>query len=236
MKALKDCHSDVIDVYGYGIQVITALDAWHKQLRELISSGQVDNLNRSVALGLDSPDDPALTFQYKRPIGYILKASSTSGTTLVIHRRGMVTLLHSTWEERHRDLIAKELGFKHKKDFRRKNNIKSDVFSDINKYRQAIIHTGGKLDKNPKVFRFFRKGEVVSLTNEHVEIIFRSAVDELNRIGRDYYGTDPQFSFDQPLIPGMPTRPRSIKPGDILEGSPAYLVHDIGRSDSSRKD
>ena len=55
MKALKDCHSDVIDVYGYGIQVITALDAWHKQLRELISSGQVDNLNRSVALGLDSP-------------------------------------------------------------------------------------------------------------------------------------------------------------------------------------
>lgn len=226
MKALKDCHSDVIDVYGYGIQIITALDAWHKQLRELISSGQVDNLNRSVALGMDSPDDPALTFQYKRPIGYILDASSTNGTTLVMHRRNMVTLLYSTWEDRHRALIAKELG-------KGKNDLKSDVFGDVNMYRQAAIHAGGKLDKEPKVFRFFKKGEEASLTNEHIEVIFRYVVDELNRIGKDHYSTNPQFSFDQPLIPGMPTRPRSIKPGDILEGSPAYLVHDIGRSDSS---
>ena len=77
--------------------------------------------------------------------------------------------------------------------------LESDVFQDVGVYRHAIIHRGNKLQKEPKVFLFFGKGEVVSLTDDHIDIIFRTVVDELNRIGREYYGTDPQFRFDRPM-------------------------------------
>ena len=206
-----------------------ALSVWHDELRESISSGKVENSNRMMVFGMHSPDHPEANCQYKRPSVYFLDATASNGTTSVFHRRNMVTLLYSTWEDRHRALIAKELGLS-------KDDLKSAVFRDVNVYRRAIAHAGGKLPDEPKVFHFFRKGEEASLTNAHIEFIFRSVVDELNRIGRDCYGTDPEFSFDQPLIPGMTRRPRSIKQGDILEGSPAspaYLTLHIGRSDSS---
>lgn len=196
MKALRECHGDVIDIYGYGVQVTLGLNLWREWLRELISSGKVRNLDLPVAFGQGHPKRPEAAYQYQRDFRYFLAVSDKDGTTQVIHRRSMVTLLCSAWEDRHRALIAKELGFKCK------NELESDVFKDVNVYRRAIIHAGGKLRDEPKVFHFFRRGEVVSLTDDHIDTIFRRVVDELNRIGRDHYGADPQFNFDQPLWVG----------------------------------
>ena len=192
MKALRECHADVIDLYGYKLQVAIALSLWRDQLHKMASRGATTRSNQ-VSFGQDDPAHPGATYQYRRDYGFLLDASASDGTTSTLHRRSVVTLLYSDWENKHRPGIAKEIGFE------KSQELESDVFQDIGVYRHAILHRGGKLQKEPQVFRFFRKGEIVSLTNEHVDTIFRGVVDELNRIGREYYGTDPQFSFDQPM-------------------------------------
>ena len=192
MKALKECHNDVIEIFGYGVQVFLALLTLHDHLHKQISSGETKKSNR-MFFGDSDPNSPEAKYQYRREFGYLLDASAKNGPLSVIHNRSVVTLLCSTWEDRHRPRIAKEIGFKCK------NDLESDVFKDVNVYRRAIIHAGGKLQEKPKVFRFFEKGEEVSLTQKHIDLIFRQVVDELNRIGREHYGTDPQFSFDRPM-------------------------------------
>ena len=192
MKALRECHSDIIEIYGYGVQVIGALFTWHERLHNQISSGKTKRSHR-MFFGDGDPNRPEAKYQYQRDFGYLLDESALNGPLSVIHRRSVVTLLYSAWEDRHRAMIAEEIGLNSKDD------LKSDVFRDVNVYRRAIIHAGGKLRDEPKVFNFFKKGEEVSLTSKHIDLIFRRVVDELNRIGRVYYGTDPQFSFDQSL-------------------------------------
>ncbi len=194
MKALKECHSDIIEIYGYGVQVITALSTWHGWLRNQISSGKTKKSNRMFfSADEEDPNRPEAKYQYQRDVGHLLDVAAKEGPLSVLHRRSVVTLLYSTWEDRHRAMMATEIGLKSKDD------LKSDVFKDVNVYRRAIIHAGGKLQDKPKVFCFFEKGEEVSLTQKHIDLIFRHVVEELNRIGREHYGTDPQFSFDKQL-------------------------------------
>ena len=188
MKALKECHNDVIEIFGYGVQVFLALLTLHDHLHKQISSGETKKSNR-MFFGDSDPNSPEAKYQYRREFGYLLDASAKNGPLSVIHNRSVVTLLCSTWEDRHRPRIAKEIGFKCK------NDLESDVFKDVNVYRRAIIHAGGKLQEKPKVFRFFEKGEEVSLTQKHIDLIFRQVVDELNRIGREHYGTGPAVQF-----------------------------------------
>ena len=192
MKALRECHADVIDLYGYKLQVAIALSFWHKELGKMISSGPTTRSNQ-LSVGPSDPNRPGATYQYRRNIGYLLDASASDGTTSVIHRRSVVTLLYAAWEDLHRSRIAKEIGLNCK------NDLKSDVFRDVNVYRRAIMHASGKLQDEPKIFNFFKKGEEVSLTSQHIDLIFRGVVDELNHIGIEHYQTDPQFSFDHPM-------------------------------------
>lgn len=192
MEALRECHADVVDLYGYKLQVAIAISLWHEKISEMLSSPPTTRSNQ-MSFGQGAPNRPGATYQYRRSFGHLLDTSASNGMTPVIHRRSVVTLLYAAWEHTHRRRIAEEVGFQES------NDLKSDVFQDVGVYRHAILHRGNKLQKEPKVFRFFGKGEVVSLTNEHVDIIFRGVVDELNRIGREHYGMDPRFSFEQPM-------------------------------------
>ena len=48
--------------------------------------------------------------------------------------------------------------------------------------------------------RFFRKGEKLALTAEHIDVIFSSVIDELNRIGRKYFGVNLRFNFEERMV------------------------------------
>ena len=178
----------------------------HDHFGKMLSFSSQTKNSELVFFHTGEPNHPEATYQYRKDFGTLLDASAKNGEISVTHRRSIMTLLHSAWEDRYRKMIANEIGLKCK------NCLKSDVFQDVNIYRQAVIHAGGKLGKEPKVFRFFGKGEEVSLTSDHIVLIFRRVVDELNRIGRNCYHTDPQFRFDWPLNPKRAERPESIKP------------------------
>ena len=256
MKALAKFHQELVAIYGYGLQVSTALQFWNKWLAEQISSTSTTSGNY-LSFGTSNPNDPDATFVYRRSFGYLLDASGMDGETFVIHRKNMVILLYASWEDRYRQEIAREAGLKSK------NDLRSEVFGDIRAYRHAIVHANGKLQSAPKVFLliheaqqgcrdatyepsrfpvavpypsphratpayvvvtssdldtsrnkasvsglswisrkvfcFFRKGQELDLMGDHLNVIFRTAVDECNQMGRTFFGVDPGFGFEEPL-------------------------------------
>ena len=192
MNALKECHRDIVDIYGYAVQVVTAVGFWHQMLEGWIDTG-VARPNYPISFGIGDPNQPNAMYSYERTLRYCLEASAKEGSIMVLHRRSLVVLLYSAWEDNHRGRVAGEIGLKSK------NDLKSDVFGDVRAYRRAIIHASGKLVTKPKVLPFFKKGEEVDFTCEHIDHIVIAIVEELNRIGTDYYGTNPNFTFEQPL-------------------------------------
>ena len=198
MKALTELHSKIVEIYGYGVQVSMALVYWRTWLNERISSGST-TLDNRVLFGKRDPNDPNATYVYRRTFRYLLDASSPNGDTLAIHRRNLIALLYACWENPYRRKITEEAGLKGKYD------IKSDVFQDVRIYRNSILHANGTLDQVPKIFRFFSKGDKVTLTSQDIDEIFRAAIDELNRIAKKYFDTNPRFILEEPLHPaGQP--------------------------------
>ena len=102
-------------------------------------------------------------------------------------------MAYALWEDEYRKRIATECGLKCK------NDISSDVFHDLNKFRQAILHAGSRLDEETKAIHFFRKGDTVAFTENQMTELFAAIIEELNRIGNEYYNMNPGFSFKQAL-------------------------------------
>ena len=190
MRALRAFHGDVVDIYGYLTQVNGALMTWRKFLDDRITGGATPH--NTFFFGKGDPNEPDSTYQYRRTFADLIADVTENGTTSVMHRRSVIVLLVASWEDRHRKLIASECGLQ-------KNDLKSDLFHDLNRYRQAILHGGGRLQNRPKKIPFFRKGERVDLTGDHMDSMFRMVVNELNRLGVEHYGDNPGFTFDKSM-------------------------------------
>ena len=123
----------------------------------------------------------------------VLKASEEGGRNVRLLRNSVVVFAYALWEDEYRKRIATECGLPCK------NKVSSDVFQDLNKYRQGILHVSGRLDKEPTVIRLFSKGDVVSFSKEQIHDLFSNLINELNQIGERYYKANPGFSLDRPL-------------------------------------
>ncbi|MYB52828.1 MAG: hypothetical protein F4X77_11610 [Acidobacteriia bacterium] len=191
MKALRAFHDELVDIYGYLTQVNAALMMWRGFLNERVTGSTTPKNTFFFVKG--DPNQPDSTYQYRRTFAELVADVTEDGTTSVMHRRSVVVLLVASWEDRHRALIARECGLK-------KNDLKSDLFHDLNRYRQAILHGGGRLREDAKKMPFFRKGERVNFASGHMDSMFRMVVDELNRLGVEHYDGNPGFTFDKSMV------------------------------------
>ena len=157
------------------------------------------NMSQRVKFGKGSPNNPGAKYQYTKTYGQLIATFTRDGPHFQLHRKSVITLAYALWEDQYRQRMAEECCLVNDKGDVDKNKIESDVFQDLNKYRQAILHGSGKLDREPKVIRFFKKGNVVSFTSNQMHELFSILIEELNRIGETYYGENPRFSLDKPL-------------------------------------
>ena len=198
MHALRAFHEELIDVYGFYMQVTIALINWRSFLTKTVSSPTTSLQNR-MFFGETDPNRTDATYRYVQSYAELLAAAQPDGITTVITRRTAIVFAYALWEDRYRSEIAAECSVS-------KNQLQSDVFRDLNKYRQAILHAGNTLCDEPKVLRFFDKGDKLNLSNEHMTDIFRALVDELNRIAEVYYNASSQFDFEKAL--NSPSHPK----------------------------
>ena len=195
MQAIKELYEELNAFYGYEQETKMASLICAEWLQTSLAKQRVGPATEVNVGGKKvDPNNPDPKYEYTKTLGKFIDGFARNGSHATIRRRGLIALIYALWEHRSRELIAKECN-------KTKNCIESDVFQDLNKYRQAILHVGGKLDRKPKAIRFFGKGDVVSLTQNHMEDLFKILIDELNRLGETYYGENPRLSLEKPLFP-----------------------------------
>ena len=148
---------------------------------------------------------------YAKSLETVLHGAYPNGPNLSLIRAGVIVHLYALWEENYRQAIAIECGLGDRDD------VQSAVFQDLNKYRQAIVHNGGRMDRPPEQLLFFKQGETVAFTVDQMHELFFRLVEELNRIGKDYYGRSLGFS----LANSVPSGPSKEEAGT------AFWMHTI---------
>ncbi|MDE0343017.1 MAG: hypothetical protein OXK82_07610 [Deltaproteobacteria bacterium] len=192
MQALKSLYDELVDLYGYQLQMNLSISEWHKLLDGLGKKHATRRDNR-VTFGEDDPNDPNATYKFSARYGSMLDANSPNGSNAQLMRCGVIVLAYSLWEDHYRGRIAAECGLQGK------NDIESEVFRDLNIYRRAAVHTGRILRDRPKVLPFLSKGAALRFSPADMQRLFELLIDELNRLGRDYYHTNTSFSLSRTL-------------------------------------
>ena len=193
MKALTGLYNELTEILGYLIHAGVAFNRWKEEIRGLtVDPSNRDSLNRKLFVGGEDPTDPSAKYIYVSTVGDLLASLEKNGIYFVVLRRSALVLAYAAWEDNFRAKIAKECNTV-------KNDIQSDVFKDLNMFRQAVVHGGGVLRRNPQVLKLFSQGQEVVLSNEHMHDIFAKLIEELNRIGREYYSTSPGFTLNKVL-------------------------------------
>ena len=80
-----------------------------------------------------------------------------------------IAFLFATWEDRYRERFALALGYS------KKNDLKSDLFGDLCKLRNAVIHNRGIATEEverAKILRWFKRGEIIFVPRERVDDIY----------------------------------------------------------------
>ncbi|MCY4355265.1 MAG: hypothetical protein OXC09_10870 [Truepera sp.] len=193
MQALRNLYEELIALYGYVVEAGLAFIKFRGWLCGRVATDPELDIRDTLKVGKGNPNRAGATYQYTTTPKQLIDAFVKEGPYFQLLRKSAIALAYAMWEDQYRGKIAQECGMADK------NEIKSDVFQDLNTYRQAILHRSGKLGREPKVVRFFNKGDTVSFTVDHMEELFSSLIDELNRIGKTYYKEDLQFSFHKPV-------------------------------------
>lgn len=192
MQALQTLFDELVELHGYQLQMTLSISECHKLLQSVGKKPGTRMIDR-VTFGKDNPNDPNASYGFSARYGSILHANSPDGHNAQLMRCGVIVLAYSLWEDQYRGKIATECGLP------RKNDIASQVFRDLNIYRRAAVHAGRILREQPKVLPFLSKNAALRFTADEMQTLFELLIDELNRVGRDYYQTNTNFALSRAL-------------------------------------
>lgn len=196
MRSLLDLYGELNGIYGYDVQIRAALHHWQQHLRRIYENSNSEARNgqdKRLFFGRGEPNNPDASYQYVRSFRELIVESEKDGFNATVHGRSVIVLTYAIWEEKYRNMIAEECNLSCK------NDVESEAFSDLNKYRQAILHADGRLDRDASSIGIFRRGDFISPDEEQMYNLFSTLIDELNRIGLVYYGSSPGLVLDRPL-------------------------------------
>jgi len=132
-----------------------------------VSEEFMDQQSAEHQFGADN-NDPG-KFLHRRTQGEFKQHTSPTGFDGRLLGYMAITLLYSSWEEEFRQKLALALG--HPK----KDDLKHDLFGDLGKLRNAILHNNGIATAkvgNAKILRWFREGEQIFISNTNVDDLF----------------------------------------------------------------
>ena len=151
-SALEGLFQNLVELYAFQVETTMAYLKLIQHFEEAVAKEGSIKLSNKVKIGAGNPNLPSTKYEYEKTWERLICDSKEGGLNVRLHRNGVVALAYALWEDEHRQLIADEC-CKENKD-----QIKSEVFADLNKYRQAILHASGILDKEPVQAKYISKG------------------------------------------------------------------------------
>lgn len=144
----------------------------------------------TVFIGDTGPDEEGARYQHRAPLRDVAQRWAPNGMIETQVRNATIVFLCSYWEDRYRAEIASAAGLKSK------NDLRSEVFHDINKLRQGIIHAGAKLDRKLTTINHISIGDKINFSGKEFRALFEAVFEELNNIARNVCGDHLGLSVD----------------------------------------
>lgn len=191
MNALNEYYAELLSLYGLLCETGAASNKWRESLEKMASGSSSTSMQSRMFFGRQDPNEPDAQHQYSRTMAELISNSQKNGSNQKAIRRMVIAFAYALWEDEYRAKIANECGQPNKRD------VNSEVFHDLNKYRQAILHASGRLDREPSVMTYVRKGEIVELSEEQIYDLFKTLINELNHLAATYYKVSANFSIDR---------------------------------------
>ena len=152
------------DIYGLFINVGLAYLHINDRLGQIIPNSSDDN---TIHFGNGDPNDPSAKIHLSVNIREFKNNIKPGGRDSILITNLCIVSIYQLWEDHYREKIAKAKGLK-------KSELKSDIFGDLNRIRQAIIH------HNNKKISEFSKIKILNYMKEREQVFFkREEFDEL---------------------------------------------------------
>lgn len=164
------------DLFGAYLDALAGLDQirqnllsrQHAKIAELTKTqpdkASIDFLDRqALNHGLGADQRNPVELLHRSTQGDFKRRTAPGGLDARYLSQMLVALLYGAWEDRYRERVASSLGHPDK------NGLKSDLFQDLNKLRQAILHNQGKATEDvekAKVIQWFRRDEDIFISRE----------------------------------------------------------------------
>lgn len=128
----------------------------------------VDKALASTLLHGEGDEPTPASVRHVSPLGERIEACSPGGFNERTLSGLCVVSIYSHWEDKTRGEIAKALGIE-------QNAVRSGLFSDIRRMRNALLHAGGRIDttKPFEVLQWFKCGDVIVLTPDRFHEVVR---------------------------------------------------------------
>lgn len=132
--------------------------------------------------GIGDPNFPNSFILHECTQDEFKKRNSENGKNIQTLANLCIIQVYQYWEDYYRGKIAEELGLE-------KNELKSEIFRDLNLYRKSIIHHRGialdEIDKC-KIFRWFKSGNIINLDKNQVGGIILGVKTEIQNYKTQY--------------------------------------------------
>lgn len=165
---------------------------WHKVselLENAAAAHQAEGLTREQVLrtplvhGKGTPERDGIVL-HKSTMGDRLAACAEGGQNEITLSNLTLISIYAFWEDRTRGEIAKALGID-------KDSVESDLFGDMAKLRNIILHAGGVMDQRARslrLLRWFVPGDKVIVNADRLHeiiVLIRQFPEGLRTIGYD---------------------------------------------------
>jgi hypothetical protein len=168
-----------------------AAQGWHRLtelFESMISHEIARGLSRERALksplvhGKGTPENGVVLHQ--STLGDRLSACAAGGQNEITLSNLCLISIYSFWEDRTREEIAKALGIE-------VASVQSDLFGDISKFRNIILHAGGIMDERARslrVLKWFSIGDKILINRDKLHeiiVLIRQFPEGLTTVGYD---------------------------------------------------
>ncbi len=196
MTTIHAFHGELMQIYQTSLITSFAFGRLTIFIQENILQGTIKEENQ-WSFGKGDPNNPNATYQFKISIGNLMRrCEHDQGIDILNIRNALVANAYSLWEDKYRQNIAAEC------NLAAKNDVSSDIFQDLGRYRRAIIHNNTNiLESEPKIIKIFRKGDEISFSKQNIDTLFEHLINELNNLGEKHYGVNPRFNLHKPMNP-----------------------------------
>jgi hypothetical protein len=164
--------------YGYML-VLAQVEKTQKEFGPKLgmSSAQLDQSNYFYGEG--DPNSPGSKILIQATQGAVKVRNAKNGVNAAFLARMLIVAVYQLWDEHYRAQFAQTVG-------KTTADIKSDLFGDLRRYRQSIVHNRSIAISdvtNNKVLKWFVPGELINPTGPHIQTLIGLIKDEIDLIG-----------------------------------------------------